>query len=1092
MNNEIYNDLIKKFLKQQTINNKDQCLLVFKGFPLYFYRALDQADLTHIEGFWDGNYPDIQSINKTNLIKGLMDASNTQWLFYEEFSAVAHSLNDFSIYPGKIIIINNDLFDQYYPIPVADDSKEIIKLFSNENINQEDSSYFDYYSDARLENDTLFLSYINRHFEIDINKKVDEIPFYGSISQIFDLKDNNEKVEIIRPEALPTVKVALQEGKLGNHKYSLQLQNEAFDSTLDIMNLIGSYYNVFFQTSYQANPSVLEEYNLLSILKKYWGEDAEFLMRRFYKDPAISYDIINISQKDIIQDILNQCKWAQQDANSNYSDIIVTAPTGAGKSLFFQLPGIYLHENYQLLTVVISPLVSLMEDQVRELNERGVTCTTYINSNISYEDRRERLKGIQNGQYSIVYLSPELFLSYDLRSLFGERKIGLLVVDEAHLVTSWGRDFRVDYWFLGDYIEKIRKGSYYSKNGSSAFPVLCLTATAVYGGEDDVIGDLQDSLHLSCYKDHLYFGYVKRDNIEFIVNHPSKSVGSAKEEKLNLSVKAAESFIKDNQKSIIYCPYTTQVQEIKTALNKQELINPREYCIYFGSLKPFIKQTNQQQFSDSTAKVMIATKAFGMGINIPDVTNVYHYAPTGMLSDYVQEVGRAARKLKKGYAITDYLAKDMSYAQTLWGLSGLKQYQLKEILKKLHSIYSEKHSRNLLISPETFLYLFDSKEIENKLKSALMLLTADLNEKYHFKVITVRPKSLFAKQYIVVPISIENSFLKKYGKYCKTMNDSKPQYQLPWGKSDKVTTVKLGNVYEIDLGSLWETSFSDLTFSLFKYKFFNGELFAEDFNNPDDLKIIPNMRLVIKYDQGYEKTQSKFYEFAEAIQTCFKELYSEHGRNQFSLGDFNSLLNANLNSKVSREYASMILDIFCYYRISPENNYTNPEIWKFIFKNKDEQNRNSQESYYQIRGSRWSSIGNNLRRWFKECEPNVSADQYIAYLSIPQKGESISSKQLLISLLQLMDIATCELSGGRNPEIFVRINDPLKIQRLSDNNSKYSNNILRGIQKRHKRAAQIMTRFLGQDYSNNERWTIIENYFLGHDDLVDAQLGIIN
>ena len=190
--------------------------------------------------------------------------------------------------------------------------------------------------------------------------------------------------------------------------------------------------------------------------------------------------------------------------NSKYSDIIVTAPTGAGKSLFFQIPAIYLHDKYKAITLVISPLVALMIDQVTELEERGIRIGTYLNSSITFEERQSRIEKIKNGEFSLVYLAPELLLSYEIRSLIGERTIGLLVIDEAHLVTTWGRDFRVDYWFLGDHIEKIRKGNYKNKLDARPFPVLCLTATAVFGGNDDVVGDLQNSLHLTCYSDHLY------------------------------------------------------------------------------------------------------------------------------------------------------------------------------------------------------------------------------------------------------------------------------------------------------------------------------------------------------------------------------------------------------------------------------------------------------------------------------------------------------------------------------------------------------------------------------------------------------------
>ena len=158
-------------------------------------------------------------------------------------------------------------------------------------------------------------------------------------------------------------------------------------------------------------------------------------------------------------------------------------------------------------------------------------------------------------------------------------------------------------------------------------------------------------------------------------------------------------------------------------------------------MEKFEKNESVIRFKESDLSIRLATKAFGMGINIPDVEVVYHYAPTGTLADYVQEIGRAARKLPKGYAMTDYLRNDMNYASVLWGLSGLRHYQIKAIMKKLYNLYVQKNNRNILISPEVFGFIFDTRSIDNKAKRGLMLLSADLLEKYHFRVINVRTKN---------------------------------------------------------------------------------------------------------------------------------------------------------------------------------------------------------------------------------------------------------------------------------------------------------------------------------------------------------------
>ena len=142
-------------------------------------------------------------------------------------------------------------------------------------------------------------------------------------------------------------------------------------------------------------------------------------------------------------------------------------------------------------------------------NERGVKTATCINSSISYEARQQRINEIRSGKKSIVYLAPELLLATGLQTLLGERKIGLLIIDEAHTVTSCGRDFRSDYWFLGDFLKSVKKNGY-------AFPVLCLMATAVYTGVDDVVNDTIAELDLN--NPILHLGNVKRKNIRFDIS----------------------------------------------------------------------------------------------------------------------------------------------------------------------------------------------------------------------------------------------------------------------------------------------------------------------------------------------------------------------------------------------------------------------------------------------------------------------------------------------------------------------------------------------------------------------------------------------
>ncbi|PKC50857.1 hypothetical protein RhiirA1_405835, partial [Rhizophagus irregularis] len=190
-----------------------------------------------------------------------------------------------------------------------------------------------------------------------------------------------------------------------------------------------------------------------------------------------------------------------------------------------------------------------------------------------------------------------------------------------------------------------------------------------------------------------------------------------------------------------------------------------------------------------------------MGIDIDDIKNVYHYAPTGTLADYVQEIGRAARQLDEGYAIMDYLVgKDMRYARTLWGLGGIKQFQVKEIANVLYKTYRKKNKRKLLISPESFSHIFDTSEIDAKVKSGLMLLTNDLLSKFHFKAVTIKPRAMYTSQYISIPESIKAEFINRYGKYISRLKHvNKTRKETSFGSAADVKITLMGEIYEINL-----------------------------------------------------------------------------------------------------------------------------------------------------------------------------------------------------------------------------------------------------------------------------------------------------
>lgn len=285
--------------------------------------------------------------------------------------------------------------------------------------------------------------------------------------------------------------------------FAVSLDNAAIGKTVlqnKLRGLCGKYPGRLF--SYTPPVDSLKRIRkcpqkIYDTLQQYWGYSS-FRSIKMYDLAAIENHqkkVVTISQEDIICDLIEQSENCV--AGKNYRDIFVTAPTGSGKSLMFQLPAIYLAEKYGLLTLVITPLIGLMKDQVQNLEELKYTKARTINSDISPIVRDEILASVASGECDILYLSPESLLSRsDVEQLIGKRKIGMLVVDESHIVTTWGKQFRPDYWYLGDHIRKLRKRQSQSESNPAPFIIATFTATAIYGGNEDMYHETLNSLHI--------------------------------------------------------------------------------------------------------------------------------------------------------------------------------------------------------------------------------------------------------------------------------------------------------------------------------------------------------------------------------------------------------------------------------------------------------------------------------------------------------------------------------------------------------------------------------------------------------------------
>lgn len=1075
---ELYSQLIDKIIT--TINSNEKIIIFFKGFDSKFFKVMENKNIDRLSNSLYINSNNLINIKKLEenknllLISLLQITSNLTWGYYEELISLSSTLNDIeSQVNGKVIIIENNLFNNCYPISI---SENIVKRLANyinneEKENDELEMYMKYYSDIRF--------FSNNNYGVVYNEKdgyynFKKIHFYNEDINFNLSKEHTEKI-IITDLNFFEFKNKMQKG-LVKDSFSLIIDKKEILNKIKPLIIIADKLSIKYTISCKERfeDNNLDENKYLYLLKKYWGEDKDFRKINFYKNPEENNEIIEISQGHIISDIISQSEIALNN-DENFRDIFITAPTGAGKSLLFQIPAIHLAIEKNAITIVITPLIALMRDQVEQLNnERGINFATFLNSDVSFEEKESRIKKIKSGEFSIIYMAPELLLGTPLENITGDRRVGLLVVDEAHIVTTWGKDFRADYWFLGTYIEKMRRSKEKEKN----FPIVCLTATAVYMGTEDTVNDTITTLSLITPK--LYLGNVKRKNIKFNIEVIDKNTitGGFNEFKTNKSYERILKLLAENKKSIVYCPFVTHIQDITKKLDEEV---GKKVGVYYGSYEKLEKLKSQQKFKNGDYKIMICTKAFGMGIDIKDIEVVYHYAPTGNLSDYVQEIGRLARDEKiEGYAITDFTTSDLKYIRMLNGLSSIRQYQLKEVLRKIYSIYSEKKKRNLLISPETFSYIFEDKNIENKVKTSLLLLEKDINTQ--FNVLVVRPKSMFTKNFVNVPKKIEEKFISKYGSYIKKVDDCSKRILPGYGKNGDIITYNSGNIYEVNMSEVWENHFSSLTFPDFKRRFFNGELFK--FTNESD-KLSARVHLTISYKEKYEDCKDLLKTYCNKLSSIFS--YFKNRNTFFRKADFKKEFEKRFKETfVTKDLSDIILDIFVADISKNVNFNQNKYRYKFIQMRKSQ--TNSMEVEYRIMNSNYSTFSNYLVRQLSQCQPNNSENIHSSYVAISKENEKTDILQLSI-LLELFSLATYEVVGGKNTEIFIRINDPMKIKRLSISN--YRNTILTDIERKRKKSQEVLQYFMKSKLSDEERWDVIENYFLGHEEYVNRKLGIL-
>ena len=317
----------------------------------------------------------------------------------------------------------------------------------------------------------------------------------------------------------------------------------------------------------------------LEVLKKYYG-----------------YTSFRKGQEDIINEIINK------------NDVLAIMPTGGGKSICYQVPSLILDG----ITIVISPLISLMKDQVDALKSMGVKAAL-INSSLNTSQFNAVIDGINNDEYKIIYIAPERLDSYEFVNIIRNKKLSQIAIDEAHCVSQWGHDFRSSYRKIGTFINSLEKRPI----------VTAFTATASLEVREDIIK------LLNLYNPTLFITGFNRENLTININK-----SSGKNEYL---LKYVENH--KDESGIIYAATRKEVDKIYEGLLK------RGYSVsrYHAGLSAEERKYNQEEFIKDNISIMVATNAFGMGIDKPNIRYVIHYNMPQSIENYYQEIGRAGR-----------------------------------------------------------------------------------------------------------------------------------------------------------------------------------------------------------------------------------------------------------------------------------------------------------------------------------------------------------------------------------------------------------------------------------------------------------------
>lgn len=1046
----IANRITEKLNKIESVDNS---IIVLKGIPM---QVVDES----------AEKIDLSKIIENKMMYFMSIYGKRKFLSYEEFLI----LSDFIVAQYKeVYILNNNIYMEQYPVEecfpdeiragllnhfeesekeenddsVIGDIDEYISIF--EGLKEYNGYLLGAYSQvpALSQNKVIMINLFDNNSDEIVSQEEGE-------NEFFDLIEESDYIDFIKllfaePDEI-NVRISNYTGDLNRLK----------DHILQVAYYWKDYTDIYFIQAKNVENDFehREEYN--EILKQYWGYNS-FRNLSIYDMQKLEQgekEVIEISQENIISNLVQQVEKCGE--GNDFRDLFVTAPTGAGKSVMFQVPAIYLAENYNLLTIVISPLIGLMNDQVKNLELKNYKSAKTINSDISPIIKQDIVDKVSRGQYHILYISPETLLSRsDVEQLIGDRTIGMIVIDEAHIVTTWGKQFRPDYWYLGDHIRKLRKKQIENKNRS--FVVATFTATAIYHGLEDMYTETINSLHM--LSPITYLGYVKRNDIDIIIKKSQKEKGTRTEYEID-NFEKIEQILKrsiiTNKKTLIYFPTVALINRCYEYLrNKREV---SQIAVYYGTLSKDIKQENYEKFYAKEKLVMLATKAFGMGIDINDIEIVAHFAPTGNVCDYVQEIGRAARREGlHGEAIYNYDRRDFKHINRLHGMSTIQPYQLINVIEKIDELYQlslkngkrkdfTKKRNAMLLDAENFSYIFKSPVSDednniNKVKTALLLIQKDFESKVGFSPIRVRPIPMFSIGFFEIEPRIQKQLLRRYPESIEEIEGKK-------------------HICRVLLSRIWNKDYKSLSFPKFKYMLYSKD---DDLDFNTKYGITPALCVSINFNADYSSLFKNVWDSVK--QFIYSKVQSSEHTAVSEIADILSE-KCGMNKYKSQAICEVIIASMDSYRknfarssapIAQEKTTTSGTT-KYQF-------NVAVNSYFQ-----WVESG--IRKIAKETSDGR------LYL-INDNGNRTKEYSVILGILESIGVLTFEMIGGANSQIYIYINQIQALKNILNAPYRYNNRLLDMVSERHLISVKMLTYLYEGDFNNEELWNLLEDYFLG-------------